>query len=64
MVRRVEFRKQPVIAIAFQALWMLTKTSLKTIGLKVTTLVLAILYLLGANQLTLHFGCGLIAAAA
>lgn len=54
--------KPVIIAIIFQAIWMLSKTSLKTTGLKLTALLVVVLYLLGVNELALLFGCGFTAA--
>jgi len=53
--------KPVIIAIVFQALRVLSKTSLKTSQLKVTAVVVFALYLLGVNEIALLFGCGLIA---
>lgn len=63
MVTAILYGLKPVvIAIVFQALYLLAKTSLKTTVLKITGLCVAALYLLGMNELVLLFGCGLVAA--
>ncbi|MBP9090919.1 chromate efflux transporter [bacterium] len=63
MVTAILYGLKPVIiAIVFQALWLLAKTSLKTLPLNITALFVALLFLLGANELALLFGCGLVAA--
>ena len=54
--------KPVVIAIVFQALWLLAKASLKTTSLKITLPIVAALYLLRVNELVLLFGCGLAAS--
>lgn len=54
--------KPVIIAIVFQALWLLAKSSLKTTILKFTGLFVTALYIVGVNELALIFGCGFAAA--
>lgn len=54
--------KPVIIAIVFQALRMLFTATTKTISARLISAVVLVLYLLGVNELSLLFGCGLIAA--
>lgn len=54
--------KPVIIAVVLQTLWLLIKSSADTLGLKLVALLACICDLLGANELTLLFGSGFIAA--